>query len=436
MARLRTSCFIHRHRHSSSFAATAIKVSAAMAATLVAAGQADAQVCGPQHGGAVIICGQNGGTSSQISSPGSVIIMRQETSAFPGDLPDSALPEEAAAARRGMSFLENSFRAGEVTGFVTGFGASRDQDETDVERGYSADRRGIVAGMRIERPGYALFFGLDLSREDQDYDPDNLGATAPNRRPILVPPASIDREDVGISLGASVDLQPGLVWHGAARFGLVDISTERASYDLCSKDGFPDNCENYPDNIKDTFLGRGSTDGTSIALQTGLSYGRSLGSGFHGGLSGSLLYVREKFDGFTEYVDETLPDGTDEGFSFGSDTRKSLVSRIGVEVARPTRVSGAMIVPSLRAAWLHEFSDDSRTIAVHAPDAFTGDGFEFPEDFTIRTSDPDRNYFTVGASVGALFAEGRGSLALDYEAIAGHDFIDEHIVSLRLGYRF
>lgn len=434
MERLRTSHFNYRRLNSEPLLATALKASVTMAAAiLITTDHAAAQVCGPTD--AVIICGTNGGTSSQVSSPGSVIIMRQETSAFPGDLPDSLLPEEAAAARRGMSFFDSSFQAGtDLTGFFSGFGASRDQSGTDVERGYSADRQGIVAGMRIERPGYALFFGLDTSREDQDYAPDDLGALVTGGLPILVPSASIDREDVGGSFGASVDLRPGLVWHGAARVGLIDISTRRTSYDLCSRDGIPAGCP--PDNIENTFVGRGSTDGTSIAVQTGLSSGRSFGSGFHGGLSGSILYVREKFDGFTEYVDETLPDGTDEGFSFSSDTRKSLVSRIGVEIARPVHLGGAMVVPSLRAAWLHEFSDDSRTIAVHAPDAFTGDSFEFPEDFAIRTNDPDRDYFTIGASLGTLFAAGRGSLALYYEAIAGHDFLDEHIVSLSIGYRF
>lgn len=438
MARLRTSCFTHRQDNFRPFAATAFSASAALTASmLVIPGHAIAQqTCAPQHGGAVIICGNNGGSSSQISSPGSVIIMRQETSAFPGDLPDSALPEEVAAARRGMSFLGSSFQLGDdITGFVTGFGASRDQSGTDVERGYSADRRGIVAGMRMKRPGYALFFGIDLSREDQDYDPDNLGVVAPGGVPILVPPASVDREDIGLSFGGSVDLRPGLVWHAGGRIGRIDLETRRTTYDLLSKDGLLGDPP-FPPNIKNTFVGRGSTEGTSIAVQTGLSYGLSLGSGFHGGVSGSLLYVREKFDGFTEYIDDAPPDGPDEGFRFGSDTRRSLVSRIGVEVARPVRLGGAMVVPSLRAAWLHEFSDDSRTIDVHAPDAFNGDVSDGPEDFVIRTNDPDRDYFAIGAAVGTLFAGGRGSLALDYEAIAGHDFIDEHIVSLRFGYRF
>lgn len=379
-------------------------------------------ICRPREGSAAIVCGVNGGTSSQAFSPGSVIIMRQETLAFPGDLPNTSLPEESAAARDRMSFLANS-EAGEASWYIAGFEANRDQAGTDRERGYSADRTGALAGLRLERQGYTLFLGIDASDESQDYKP---GTFTRDRFPIPIPPARQDREDIGLSLGASANLAPSLVWHIAGRVGRIDVATSRGYYDLISTDGFIPPLS----NIDESFVAQSLTEGTSIAAQTGISYGRALSSNFHAGISGSLLYSREKFDRFTEY----LPDGR-AAFTFGNDERTSFLSRIGVEVARPVRVSRTVMVPSIRAAWLHEFNDDSRAINVNAPAYLTGSRNE-ETDFTIQTNDPDRDYFTVGASVASLFAKGRGSVAIDYEAILGHDYIDEHLISVRLGVRF
>ena len=116
----------------------------------------------------------------------------------------------------------------DITGFVTGFEASRDQSGTDFERGYSSDRRGAIAGFRIERPGYTWLLGVDTSDENQDYEAGQLRFNLlPTRNPLPLPPASVNRDELGVSLGVSFDLRPGVVWHVAGRIGRIDLETQR-----------------------------------------------------------------------------------------------------------------------------------------------------------------------------------------------------------------
>ena len=77
-----------------------------------------------------------------------------------------------------------------------------------------------------------------------------------------------------------------------------------------------------------------------------------------------------------------------------------------------------------------------RVTALTGLDESVTGGDPIIQDFTIHTSDPDRDYFTVSAGVAALFADERASLSLEYEVVLGHDFIDEQVVRLQVGYRF
>ena len=100
-----------------------------------------------------------------------------------------------------------------------------------------------------------------------------------------------------------------------------------------------------------------------MSLSGGAAYAAPLEAGFFGGASGSLAWTRESVDGFTERID----DG-ERTYVFDDDDRTSVLSRIGVEVARPIDWGRVAAVPTLRAAWFHEFADDSRSIGVQAFD--------------------------------------------------------------------
>jgi len=81
-------------------------------------------------------------------------------------------------------------------------------------------------------------------------------------------------------------------------------------------------------------------------------------------------------------------------------------------------------VPSVRAAYFHEFDDDARTVSprlVVSPSTV----------FAFQTDSPDRNYYVGGA--GATIEMARGTqIFVDYEKRGGHAFIDTWAASIGL----
>ena len=163
----------------------------------------------------------------------------------------------------------------------------------------------------------------------------------------------------------------------------------------------------------------GTTASTAKSQQTmaGLSGGYSWYSGaLSVSLTGGTDYIKNRTDETTETGITTLE------FIFPEQTTTSLTGTLGTRASYRNSFTWGAIVPSVRAAYVHEFKDNARTVS---PRLVVSPSTEFP----FRTDDPDRSYYVGGA--GATIEMGRGTqLFVDYEKRGGHRFIDTWAASV------
>lgn len=89
------------------------------------------------------------------------------------------------------------------------------------------------------------------------------------------------------------------------------------------------------------------------------------------------------------------------GLDIGKQTVKSTQSVLGVKLAKTISTASGVLVPYVSAEWNHEYKNDSRSLTAK----YTNDPFN-SFTFAIPTDSPDRNYFTVGAGISGVFANG------------------------------
>jgi uncharacterized protein YhjY with autotransporter beta-barrel domain len=420
------------------------RAAALAALCLLAPAPAAAQQCDEtDQAGGVTICGTNGGTTSQVFSPGSVIILRHEVpGAGEQELEEDGDPFDAAAAAARASpgrataqtvvAFGREGRPAALTLFFEPFLFETEQSATQREAASDGEGWGAAAGLSLQRGGWSASLAFDYRREEVDYAAGAFGEFESLSPPDItfslpVPGAQAERRDYGLALGAAQALTPRITAFAGARLGLIGLETRR---DVISLGSVADPVSPDPeDNIKETFRGTGDTDGWSASLGAGAEYAAPLGHGLFGSASAQLVWLHERFDGYVERQSDGTPT-----YVFGDDERDSVLSEFGVTVSRPFPLGGVAVAPFAGAAWLHEFADDSRTVDVRSEIVL--EAGDQPDDFVIRTNDPDRNFFRLGAGVGAASADGRAQAALVYETLVGHDHLDIHSLRLRLGLQF
>lgn len=114
----------------------------------------------------------------------------------------------------------------------------------------------------------------------------------------------------------------------------------------------------------------GNTDGGEFDSLIGLGYDWNLG-GFSVGPTANLQYTYVGIDGYTET-------GSLAPLKIADQSADSLRSRIGARASYDGNVSGVRLVPEIRAAWQHEYLDDTYSVAGRlasgAGSGFTVDG--------------------------------------------------------------
>lgn len=94
----------------------------------------------------------------------------------------------------------------------------------------------------------------------------------------------------------------------------------------------------------------------------------------------------------------------------------SITTTLGAQASYAVSTAWGVLVPQLRAEWVHEYDDAGDDITV----AFLGDPARTK--FTTFSEDPDRDYFNIGAEVAATFARGISAF-LAYNALLGYSDI-------------
>jgi uncharacterized protein with beta-barrel porin domain len=279
-------------------------------------------------------------------------------------------------------------RTGRLGFFVDGNVAFGDKDTTDREVGFDFTSWGAIAGVDY-RLTDNLILGAALTYTYTDTDLDQfLGETKTHS----VGPIFYGTYYVG---PLYVDGHAGMTWN----FYDTERRITFATIDRTAT---------------------GDTDGQEYVAGLGVGYTFSRGP-----LSvtpfGRLEYIHVDIDGYGERgangLDLTISDQDID----------SLQSALGVQIAYAISTKAAVLVPQVRGEWRHEFEDDSRSITAR----YTSDPFN--TFFTIPTDNPDRDFFTVGVGLAAVFARGIGAF-VHYETVLGLRDFSHHEV--RVGVRF
>jgi len=127
-------------------------------------------------------------------------------------------------------------------------------------------------------------------------------------------------------------------------------------------------------------------------------------------------WTRAEVDAFAEegaiapVVIGGVPVPTNFGVAVESQELQSLLGELGFDLSGNFSFSGGVLVPQFNLTYRHEFDNDAR--AIHA--TFLGDTAG-ASSFLVFLDDPDRDWFSAGASLAAQFLWGSLFVAYDQE---------------------
>ncbi len=345
------------------------------------------------------VCNQvlSGGLSTGVYTPGVTVANLGSTGSYGGagkmaaserqrELDDLLGDEEGKKKRKRTGGASGDFTAGPFGGFITAQTSRTTRALTEFENGYKAKLDGLLIGLD-RRFGNALVTGASLGRTDTDSTyMDDAGTMSARNTTLMLYTTYLPTP--GTYLGGYLGGGQG-TQDATRRIDVPPISGVAAS--------------------------------TTKSRQTmaGLSGGYNWYSGAVSvSVTGAADYVRNR-------ADETTETGiTGLEFIYPEQKTTSLTGTLGTRASYRSSFTWGAIVPSVRAAYIHEFRDNVRTVSpglVADPSTV----------FAFRTESPDRNYYVGGA--GATVEAGRGTqFFVDYEKRAGHSFINTWSASIGL----
>jgi uncharacterized protein with beta-barrel porin domain len=283
--------------------------------------------------------------------------------------------------------------------FLNGSLSLGDKDETGREAGFDFDTQGITAGVDYRFTDQLVFGGaIGLAASDADFDEGG----------------GMDTTGYSISAYGTYYRSDAFYLNGIASYGWTDYDTSRQiRYSIPTVDQSSLTLVDQK--------AKGDTDGSQYSFSLGGGYDFTR-KGYTFGPYARIEYIRADIDGFREKVSDPSAPGAGWRLAVDDQEVESLTTALGGQVSYAMSRSWGVLVPQARAEWLHEFDDDNRLI--------TG---QFVEDaggvkFGVPTDDPDRNYFTVGLGVSAVFPKGRSAF-LFYETTLGLEDLTQHVLS-------
>ena len=156
----------------------------------------------------------------------------------------------------------------------------------------------------------------------------------------------------------------------------------------------------------------GDTDGQEYSANVGAGYDFKWGA-FTLTPFGRVEYLNTATEGFTESGALGLD------LAIRGQRVQSLRTALGAQVAYAFSVPFGVLVPQLRAEWLHEYLNGSRAVTAH----FVNDPFGTA--FFIPTDNPSRNFAALAAGVSGVFPRGIAAF-VNYETFLGLSNVTNH----------
>jgi len=222
-----------------------------------------------------------------------------------------------------------------------------------------------------------LAVGLVGSYANTDATVDGLGS-------------SLDVDSYAVGAYANY-LNGGWHAHGLFSYGWNDYDSNRN----IRLPGFNQSATATPHGEQYTVRGSGGYDFTPV-------------DGLRIGPTAALQYFNLDVDSFTE------TGAGPANLAVAKQSTDSLRSQLGFQGSYTWELGPqAVLLPAFHASWVHEFLDDSRGITAQFTNLGAGS-------FAFATSDPERDFAFLGASLGALVWE-RYTFWVGYDAQAGQD---------------
>lgn len=158
---------------------------------------------------------------------------------------------------------------------------------------------------------------------------------------------------------------------------------------------------------------QGSTHARQLAFATNAGYSFA-DRGLLFGPDVAVNYTRIDVNGFSE----TDSNSSGMNLIFGDQTGESLLVKAGGHASYAINTRFAVLLPQVRAHYIHEFKDDQQALTVHfAEDPTIGTPNGPVSNFVVFTDRPKRGYFDWSASLSAQFPFGIAAF-VDYSALA------------------
>jgi uncharacterized protein YhjY with autotransporter beta-barrel domain len=142
------------------------------------------------------------------------------------------------------------------------------------------------------------------------------------------------------------------------------------------------------------------------------------------------ILPRLKFDYIGTFIDGYTEQGGDGlALKYKDQDIHSFKSELGIDLNYAVSTAWGVFVPYTYAGYVHEFSNDSRTIHT----SFVEDASAY--DIAFDTDNPDRDYMLISAGMSTVLPHGV-QLFIDYERVELHKYIDSYTVSggVRVGF--
>ncbi|MGR9051880.1 MAG: autotransporter outer membrane beta-barrel domain-containing protein [Gammaproteobacteria bacterium] len=143
-------------------------------------------------------------------------------------------------------------------------------------------------------------------------------------------------------------------------------------------------------------------------------------SGYNFSFGGLTVTPQVRVEYTSNEVD-ALNERGGQGWALHVDSQdfESLQTAAGLQLAYAISLPWAVIMPTVRADYIHEFQNDQRNITAH----FSQDPSQTR--FNIITDKPDRDYITLNAGVAAQFAHGISAF-VSYDTVQAHSYVSNH----------
>lgn len=275
--------------------------------------------------------------------------------------------------------------------FVSGRVAFGDRPETAREEGFEADIAALTAGLDY-RFGERFVLGGALGYVDTNVDLDADGGSLDAR---------------GFSLTAYGS------YFRTAFYVEGSLGLARNDFDLVRHVDLP-----LPFQEQSRLVATADPGGDQATASLGLGYDATFAAASLGGFA-RASWVDATVDGYTE---------TGAGpfdLAIREQGLESLLSELGLGFSYAASFDWGVLLPTVRAAYLHEFEDDSRLVRGRFVDDVEAN------EFLVPTEDPDRDFFQLSAGLAAMTPGGR-SFFLTYDVDLARDDLDLWGLSLGL----